>query len=203
MFGIFNWGKLSPWQSWGLASGGVLTEINNDSFSTLGFDYAKGDSDSILSDWWGVHSRENLLEKLRWLFEEGHNGDCQVVLKTFSRDSVSDPVLHSFITDRFQALEKDGLVAWDMMRLVNVARWGYNSKYLSSEEAWGWIHQASVKLRSSFDSWSEAGDNFLLGYQYWDQGNPVSEDWVAAKKKLVASKKSPWRKNQWNIDLRR
>lgn len=67
-------------KQWGLAASAVLTYANNhDLFSLTGVASNKAGverANYILSRWWGVDSREELLETMLTLSEKGHRASC-------------------------------------------------------------------------------------------------------------------------------
>jgi hypothetical protein len=60
-----------------------------------------------------------------------------------------------------------GLLAWDLSRLIFLARDGYALGYIDENEAWKWIDSAAVVLRESYSSWHDLGSQFLVGRMFW------------------------------------
>src|SRR6202000_2382930 len=78
---------------------------------------------TVLANSWGVRDAESLRKTLTWLRQEGH--------RVGHRASPDD------------GLGPQGLLAWDLARLVAVAGWGYVADYISEEEAWAAIGPAA------------------------------------------------------------
>lgn len=199
------------WQRWGLAAGGILTQLNKDNFDALEFGYGRDVSQRCLRDWWDVHSNADLDRTLQWLYFEGHNAECIGLCEELRSFKYADPTtdeddpqtraFYRFLIQQHQRLEKHGLAAWDLSRLVNVARWGYTSEYISDETAWFWIRRASQHLQLEFSSWTDLGANFLLGYRYWNKGSDLPSDILAAHAWLVGAPESPWQVVPWSTPL--
>ena len=157
----------SPRQSFGLAAGAVLAEINLYGCDTLGVDGSM--VDTVLRRDWGVEDRAALLAMLEWLAAGGH------------RKQVADT----------------SLVGWDFGRLIMLARWGFTIGFLSQAEAWAWIERAAAQIESVFQSWLDVGESYLAGVRFWSKNKEsVVDDTQAALDRLLSPKnaKSAWNK---------
>lgn len=211
LFGLFRPKPLAPWQRWGLAAGGVLTRLNNETFEKLACNYNTQTCRQSLKEWWGVNSTDELESILLWLYNEGHRLDCQRLCQaprptaTWNSTSLAGesikPELRQFLEQHSHRIGKHGLVSWDLSRLVNVARWGHKAGYIDDTAAWKWIHLASLGLQESFSSWEETGEDFLLGYRYWSDGGELPENVRTSEQWLNSSAESPWRQIPWNTKL--
>ncbi len=83
---------------------------------------------------------------------------------------------------------------------MNVAGWCHVAGYLEEDEAWEWVLPAARRLQKSYGSWSELGNGYCLGRQFW---NPSSSDGRCeqACSALLAKPSSPWRRLAWDLDL--
>ena len=53
-----------------------------------------------------------------------------------------------FVTQNLDALQRYGIRAWDLCRLIDTARSCRSAGYLSEDEAWAWIFRAARALRA-------------------------------------------------------
>jgi hypothetical protein len=200
------------WKRWGLAASGVLTPVNQETFESLAFECGREAILESLRKWWNIDSLADLEKTLGWLYDEGHTAECLARCEELRSSGYIDPTadddepgeraLNQFLLREYACLEKDGLVAWDLGRLVDVARCGYTAKYITADTAWDWIRRASQQLQGAFASWPDMGANFMLGYRFCN--NPAEEiptNWLSAYDWLLSSADSPWRKIPWDTPL--
>jgi hypothetical protein len=205
----------SPRQSFGLAAGGVLAEINFYACDALGVDPSM--VDTVLRRDWGIQDRAALVEMLEWLAAGGHRKEYEDMgarLRAAGR-MPADP-LHLFKPDEFLSLsiedqvalrERAGvagqllpahrsLVAWDFGRLIMLARWGFSIGFLSEAEAWIWIERAAAPIEAAFKSWLDVGENYLAGARFWSKNEErVVDDTQAALDHLLDPENA---KSAWN-----
>jgi hypothetical protein len=92
-----------------------------------------------------------------------------------------------------------GLLAWDMVRLIAVAGWGFVADYISEAEAWSYIGPAAVQLKQAYQSWEDLGRAYAGGAAAWDAGaEPACNEKLH---QLLNDPQSPWRNVAWNVDL--
>lgn len=58
-------------------------------------------------------------------------------------------------------------VAWDMGRMVNVARYSYDCGYISESQAWEYIFFAEKKSALSYPDWAAFGKAYVIGRAMW------------------------------------
>lgn len=197
--------KLTPAQQWAIASGGNLVRLNSAPFATLHYGRSRGGMKSMLKQWWGVHDRASLLKQLDWLEKEGHRTGfkqlyAQVANLSEAEIANAHPVA-KFVWQNRQNFKNGDLIAWDLARLVNVARQGHTAGYLTAEEAWQKIMPAARLLQASYGSWNELSDNYALGWRFWQDGAPLEKVYIDAFNWLKSNPDSPFQKVAWNTPL--
>ena len=209
-------------KGWILACSSVLWERNRDDFVTLaGREINKNAIQSekkLLSEWWGIESRQELLNDLLWLTQEGgHRND-------FDRDGqwtsmMTPEKLEEYLKPYEQYTEKcnelriaqqyseqlgdKSIMGWDLSRYMCLCRWGYLCGWLSEKETWELMIPVARELQQTFDSWEELGQNYLIGRQYWSykqtrEGGQLYEE---ALQRLTEMPSSPWNQYAWDMDL--
>ena len=172
-------------------------------------------SRQTLAVWWGIRGREDLLAALTWIEQGGHRQQFSSVGEHVSKLSLEESKrlvsslnaedANSVVIARryYQALGQKGITGWDYSRYINLCRWGYASGYLSEEEAWEFIMSAASILRSTFSSWQELGENYLIGREFWslDQTQKDGQLMQAAYKRLLNNASSPWNRIPWALSL--
>lgn len=213
---------LSPEQRFGLAVGALLAQMNGHRHDCLHGDIPgqalRLTAHRVLEEAWGVDGPEALRETLRWLSEEGHRGEYEQFARALERP-VPEPLA---LLDEEQARGMDqaqrkefvrkvelvakhrdrhaSILAWDLCRLVAVARFGAGASYLSNNEAWTWILGAAARLQETFSSWSELGANYAMGREFWG-GEEGLEMYGKAQAWLLDSGNpdSPWNTVPWGL----
>lgn len=212
---------LTPAQKWALAASALLAERNRARHDVLGEleptpanirGWKRG-----LRLWWGVHTRADLLARLRWLEEQGHRkeferlGDVLGSLDDAQRATLEarrlgDEELDHRLTiveQHYARLATKGLLGWDLSRYISLCRWGYLVGYLSRDEAWDRIMPVARRLQETFDSWGDLGENYLVGRQFWslEETKKNGQLYDAAYRKLLSEPQSPWNQTPWTLSL--
>lgn len=210
-------------KEWALAASAILMEVNNQRHDLLGGEFRNAENIEsrrmMLSSWWSIESREDLLETLAWLKDEGHRkefSETGEMLFTLTPEEVAtcvaraqddEELLHQFelVREFYPRLGSKSLMAWDLGRYIALCRWGYLVGYFSEDEAWARIMPAARMLRQHFSSWGEMADNYLLGREYWSynitKANGAQYRQVVSK--LLRDPSSPWCQCPWGTDLER
>lgn len=86
-----------------------------------------------------------------------------------------------------------GVLAWDMGRLVNLARIAYETQNITKQEAWKHIEFAGKQCRKSFANWEETGKSYLLGQAMETADETKLRQTIAHFQLAMESEESPWR----------
>lgn len=204
MLGV-EWDSLCEAQLWGLAAGGVLSRVNQESFSRLESRRPKEECIEILSEAWGVYEPHHAWGLKYWLENEGHSKECLDVLsgkELGEQPNCGDPEARfGFAEANREILEKYGLMAWDHGNLIQAARWSYSAGYISSDDAWDWIMSSAKTIQDNYSSWEHYGFHWRLGFEYWNDGQPLTSSFREAGAWLLMNSASPWKKLPWDEDL--
>jgi len=209
-------------RAWALATTAILTERDHERHDLLG-----GNNNSqknvteikkILSEWWGVNNREDLLNALQWIEGSGHREDFAKLgayLSSLNDDQLAEiqakmegdeQAKHQvkIVRKHYEKLGRKSLLGWDYTRYIALCRWGCLVGYLSEQEAWDRIMPAAAMLQSTFDSWKDFGENYLIGREFWSYEQTARDGQLYRNiyRKLLNNSSSPWNHNPWNMDLR-
>ncbi|MEQ8174636.1 MAG: DUF1266 domain-containing protein [Syntrophomonadaceae bacterium] len=204
-------------QLWALATSAIVKEANGMSLTLLGGgqftpEYAAAVK-SMLSQGWGIKTREDALKSIAWIKKDGHRSYYNEILEVLSGttsteyqkmldDCQDNPQLLNdlmFVKENSEILGTKTLIGWDYSRLVCLTEWSYTAGYLSQQEAWNEIMSAAKLLQSTFTSWQDLADNYLLGRKFWSGAD--NPDLKTVVKKLLDDPKSPWVTLPWNLSL--
>lgn len=210
--------QTNPSRCWALAAPGILTQLNAEDHALLGgaapSPEAAQDCAAVLQRDWDAADRAGLLKSLDWLAREGHRRefnevcalDQAVTAKLEPWDTIEGAVedkdllakIH-FARRHRERIGARSLLAWDMVRLITIAGWGYLARVISEDEAWSYIIPAAQALQRSYVSWDELGKHHLLGREFW------SGEWEGRFARcylaMFDSPASPWRVLPWSTDL--
>ncbi|MCL1949585.1 MAG: DUF1266 domain-containing protein [Turicibacter sp.] len=90
-------------------------------------------------------------------------------------------------------LQEMDTLAWDMGRLVNVARWSYRWGYIDEGTAWAYIEHAYEQSRATYATWADFAKGFMLGRIMWESDrNQDHRGLFSLIKNYLKDKKSPW-----------
>ena len=140
--------KLTEAQGWALGASALLNERNHASHDTLSVSAMTErnirDTKRLLSEWWGIENREDLLNMLLKMHLQGHRARFEAIGALLS--SLTEEELRLFmeqIKDNSEALNEvrvvneyydrlgdKSILGWDFSRYICLCRWGYHVGYL-------------------------------------------------------------------------
>ena len=204
---------------WALATTGILTEYNHERRDLLeGVERTEENiakHENLLDYWWGIDSRDGLFFVLDWLEQVGHRkrfDEMGQYMNTLTVDDFNEMIRKLPVEDRsswkivrehWSRLGRKSLSGWDFCRYIHLCRRGYLLGYLNEREAWDLILPKAKFLQAAFDSWSDLGDNYLVGRRFWslERTEASGEFFRQAYEKLVNEPDSPWNTIPWNLSL--
>ena len=136
---------------------------------------------TTLSEGWGINGRAELIETVCSMTVSGHNTNflatAAAIDSLTSREykelmanaSDIDSYMFPFTKDLDKKWGDRGIIAWDLYRMSNLVQWGYTAGYLSYIEALALLEPAATILSENFDSWDEATENYVDGYNWWSR----------------------------------
>jgi TPR repeat protein len=208
-----------PAQAWMLACPALLDQINGAPCLRLGGEYQGRllDGAADLAHWWGIETRDEALVRLQRL-SETPNARQFDQLRTqahgwpLARLEAAAGVLAQepdglrkleLAWRRDAALGPQGILAWDLVRLLWLASHAYAAGYLSKDEAWAFMRPAACRLQAAFGSWKECQDSYLAGRDYWNGDPRLQARMVAIEAFLLdpANRGSLWNKIPWKQPL--
>lgn len=209
-------GCLSPEQLRLLAFGAPLCIYNGDFVDSI---ESTTDADTLkemLEEWWEVTDPKSALETIAWLFNAGQHQDADPALAEIRKRGVNGIseeercdeenkigdvcTIAEFVIEAKEAtidILPKTIIAWDLVRAVNVARWAFLCGYMKENEMWQTAKTVADKAKKIFNSWEEYGLSFAVGRGVW-QGDP--EDYETADEvvsTLLENEESPWKQIEW------
>jgi Protein of unknown function (DUF1266) len=195
----------TPARAWGLATSALITEVNGARHDILGAGFRAEDAAATLASAWDSTDRAGVRKALIWLESEGDRRRWESLRRAFEEGdpeledrAFADPALR----DQLEIIHRVGqrhpsLVAWDLCRAVAAVRFAFAAGFLVEAESWHWIDRFSAVIRSSFNSWREMSENYIVGREF-AQG-PADPDLEAAQHRLLdpANQASPWNRIRW------
>ncbi|MCL2208890.1 MAG: DUF1266 domain-containing protein [Treponema sp.] len=192
LFGLPLFAELTKEQFWAISLTGIMTERNNSSRNTLNVDEI---TDKSIYNWldilgrdWDIYSREDLLNTLENVENNGHASALRDI-KTFIEDLTKQGRNFTMfdIYNRYQFSQRyynylkftvsnwdifgsRTILAWDLGRNISLCRWGYQVGFLTEEEAWEKIMYYAKKLQLFYNSWEEYGHDYYMGRIFWASG---------------------------------
>ena len=116
---------------------------------------------------WSINGREDAIETLNALLNLELSTELDEVLaqRVSSEELI---VLQTLIadglkTDLAQVRTTTSTYAWDVCRLVSLAKWCYWLQYISEEEMWKYLNEGAVKASSLGKDWNDYTVSFLMG----------------------------------------
>ena len=229
LFAVFS---LTQEQLWAIALTGIMSERNRSNHDTLNSDTMNIRNrntwlETLRRDW-GINNREELLEVLETMENEGHSNSLKLIQTILKEEIVSitkiDEGNISVITNineyqlpsrrynylYFVYLNWDNystrtIKAWDLGRNIALCRWGYQVGFITEEEAWNKIMYYAKLIQPLYKSWEEYGYDYYMGRVFWASGFGETERYIEETNPIyekLISKNGLWHNLEWNIDLK-
>jgi len=188
---------------WALALGGPLSAMHGEPFDRLASRYSPERCQEILAEWWTITDQSSARWTLDWLRTAGHTAEARTILQELEAGEVAEAPTPqaAFLQRNREEIATRGLLAWDLGRLVPVARWSVNAGYITTEEAWAWVEAGAPLIQSSYASWEEYGNGWRLGYIFWNGGKAPDKLFEQPLGELLKSPGSPWKRLAWQTKL--
>ena len=212
-------GKLDAAQLRLLAFGAPMLVYNDENVDSI--DCPEEDVESIRStieSWWNVTDRESTLEIVKWLLEEGHHADADKALEKVRKQGLGNISQEERDDEESkmgdvcliaESIEENGwcpggqmpnsVIAWDLVRVVNLGRWAYLCGYVNEDEMWQIMQVAADTALEHFSSWEEYGASFVMGRGVWHGDPDDSETAYEIVSLLLEDDESPWKESNFNI----
>jgi hypothetical protein len=85
-----------------------------------------------------------------------------------------------------------GILAWDIGRLVTVARMSLDCKYIEQTEFNRILAHANKELLSNFSSWPQFAKSYIIGRASWAGQTMMLSGIIGIAEDLMTDTKSPW-----------
>ena len=212
-------GKLDAAQLRLLAFGAPMLVYNDENVDSI--DCPAEDVESIRStieSWWNVTDHESTLEIVKWLLEEGHHADADEAMKELRKRGLAGISQEERDDEESkmgdvcliaESMKENGwcpggqmpgsVIAWDLVRVVNLGRWAYLCGYLTEDEMWQIMQLAADTALEHFSSWEEYGMSFVMGRGVWHGDPDDSETAYEIVSLLLKDNESPWKESNFNI----
>ncbi len=152
-----------------------------------------------LTDSWGVWNRTQLLATLKDL--QTDDEDQIEGLLTLRGDQDERAVRRPVIEEHGATLRAKGPVAWNHVRCVAVAGWGYRTGWLKEVEYFEIGLASALRVQSTYESFEELGLHYGHCHALWSGDSDLKAKVDAALERLLTETTSPWRRNEWSHPL--
>lgn len=207
-----NDGKLDDKQLYLLAFGAPLFVYNSENVDSYDSQYDVETTKQQMEEWWGIQDHDSAIDTIQWLFDEGHHAKADAVLRLILDNADSIPadladkyddvrtILNYMLENQYCTTEDipGSAMAWDLVRVVNVARWTHHCGYIDTAEMWQIINLAAEASVQNFASWEEYGKSFAFGRGVWQGDEDDCEAAMEIVDTLLKNEESPWKKFAWN-----
>lgn len=209
-------GNLSEEQLRLLAYGAPLCVYNGDYVDSVESTADAETLKEMLEEWWEVTDPKSASETVAWLLHAGQHEAADPALAEILKRGVEDIseaercdeedkigdvcTIAEFVLETKEAspdILPKTVIAWDLVRAVNVARWAFLCGYMAESEMWRIAQTVADKAKETFASWEEYGSSFAVGRGVW-RGD--TEDYETADEvvsTLLEDEASPWTQTEW------
>jgi nitrate reductase NapE component len=194
---------------WIIASTGILTIENRDSFTEFKSNIPLEIQKNLLDEWWGITDEESAIGTMEWLLYEGQRSEIEYVKDLLSKEEVDynkeylypngERISEFNISLTNNSLMDKDMSAWDLVRVIQIARWSLNAGYISEDTALRFSYYSAINLQRKYDSWEEMGNIYILGRQYWSEKTANTSSSLNV---LTNPQNGVWAKLDWNTELK-
>ena len=181
---------------------------------------------ALLLSGWNVLTREDALDTVERLTEEGHRGKCRECMDKLaewgflelSEEEFMEKILEMdpeenlgrYVVTYYMYLngiEPEYIAAFDLCRVNELYGYYYVCGFMDYEEAMDASLENSLVLQKMYGSWEEMMDAYLLGYQFWKGDLAITEDSPTRERyhyyeMLCGLDDSPYTLD-WNMELKK
>lgn len=207
-----NDGKLNEKQLYLLAFGAPLFIYNSENVDSYDSQYDVEITKQQMDEWWGIQDHDSAIDTVQWLCQEGHHAKADAVLRLILSNAESIPaeladkyddvrtILNYMLENQLCTIEEIPMssMAWDLVRVVNVARWTQQCGYITTDEMWQIMNVAAEMATQNFASWEEYGRSFAFGRGVWHGDEDDCETAQDIVNTLLKKEESPWIQFSWN-----
>lgn len=209
-----------------LAIGAIFAICRHDPWDEL-YPGAGVDEAQMLRESWGIASRPQLLTQLYWLITAGHRVEFEAEQRAASsipddraaerekelrvRAKTSEQAAEELWRWRRMRADDRGIstldfTAWDLVRVIMLARAGLAAGYLSEAEALDTLAYATTTLQRRYRSWEDLGSQFLRGRWYWaGAGGEIERESdrhdASRQQALLTPGNGPWPQVPWLLPV--
>lgn len=108
------------------------------------------------------------------------------------KKTLPDLQKNGYLGQDISELANVDITAWDMGRMVNVARYSFDLGYLSESQAWDYIFFAERESASHYADWADFGRAYIVGRALWGGDNINLYGAMSTLEQLKKDSKSPW-----------
>lgn len=170
------------WEAFGILLSGIVSHLNTHELSELEVEehlpVLEQQIASVVRRSWGVSGREDLLETLRYLTQEGYIARYAAYCEAPSAEALFSDDLDEEeqestrrgweFAQHFKDRYAPGfLLGWDLGRAAMLTRWGFYLGWLTRAEAVGILNDLSGAVSQQMGSWREFGQSYQFGGMFW------------------------------------
>ena len=173
-----------------------------------------------LTEAWGISNKEEGYSIIEWLQKEGHRIYFSEIYPLIKMDpdirnrqletifgenaeramEFADNLLECIAergNDDFAAFNdenmKKGILAWDLGRLVVIARMSFDIGYIDEKTAWNIIKNAYETVIKDYKDWKEFSVGYLIGRGMWSGDDMMLDGLYTIAKDAFENDDSPWK----------
>lgn len=178
-----------------------------------------------LTEAWDIFDKEGAYSTIEWLQKEGHRVYFAAVYPLLTADvrTRGTQLAAQFGEDAEKAVQyamnlaecvnergnddfapfndenmKKGILAWDLGRLVVIARMCFDVGYIDEKTAWGIIKNAYELAVKEYKNWKELSVAYLIGRGMWSGDDMMLNGLYTIARDAFENDGSPWK----NIPLK-
>jgi hypothetical protein len=189
---------------WAVACGADLIHARADIINDLTTGNDKDIIISVLSDSWGIDTKEDFVEMADSLKQGRHSVKYHQLaegkdVKDFEEEKEN-------LKEAKKHFKKDGLIGggakgidgavpnmliWDLGRLINICRFGFDAGMVSRKAALAYLKDAALMVKKNYTSWKEVSVGYQFGRALWG-GLEEYEELKEGMEQLLMEADSPW-----------
>ena len=172
----------AKWERFGILLSGIVSTLNDHNLYSMDVEehipVMEQKVVSLVRRSWGINSRSDLLDMIRYLAQEGYSLRYQLYGEASSPEELMDEAMDEEeresvrrawrFAQRYKSQYAPGFMAgWDIGRAAMLTRWGCYLGWLTESEAIGILWDLSQKVVEELYSWREFAQSYLFGGLMW------------------------------------
>ena len=176
--------SLEQWRHFAVLLSGIISTVNDHALDSLDVEehipVMEQQIANLVRNSWGITGREDLLDTLCYLTQDGYRARYQCYAAATSYKELVDEDTDeedkeglqrgwAFVQRFKEKYPANFLLGWDIGRAAMITRWGYFLGWITQAETWELLSDMAQTAAHGLSNWREFARSYLFGGAFWKE----------------------------------